>query len=163
MLRITGGGNGKSDPALEEGAPVRNERTSLDETADIRDIINGMVGRGYTALDDDDAKGMYTRLRQVMGDQKAQKLMTQIFIHNQREGSKPMESRIKTFYEVGSNDPEVGEIITKTKTFGQGPLAGMRESSSAISQQLTGKFPSDIAMTPKEGLKEKVMLRINKP
>lgn len=152
------------DPKPKDAAYYGKGRTPLDDTADIRDIVSAFVGRGYTNLADDDIKGGYARMTHLLGAPKAQKLMTQIFLHNQRpENQKlPVEDRISRFYDAGSGDPETNQIISKSRQFGYGVLPGFRTSSYAINQGLQGQSPLLAQANPNEALKEKIRLKINK-
>lgn len=161
MLKVYGGGGGEK-PVVEEKATTGKSRTTLDDTADVRDILNAFVGKGSTGLQDDGSRSDAERLRVLLGAEKANKLLTQVFIHNQRNSSVPMEKRIQTFYDVGSNDKEVSDIITNVKSFGYGPLAGFRDSSKQSNQVLSGKLPADMASTTTSDLNNRVMLRLNK-
>ncbi len=164
MLRLsdTGGGGGK--PVAKAETAMGKARTSDDDTADIRDIINSFIGKGGVGMKDDTSRADYARLQNLLGPEKAQKLMESVFIHNQRNATAPLEKRIQTFYDVGSNNTDVDDIIKKTKNLGYGPLVGgLRESSKATLQELTGRIPA--STTPaleNEDLRQKVMLRLNK-
>jgi hypothetical protein len=176
MLKVYGGGGEK--PVPEKQAYTGKSRTSLDDTADVRDIISSLIARGVgkaqttesadkiqhkSALGDENDQADYGRLRQLLGPEKAQKLMTSIFIHNQRNATLPMEKRIQTFYDVGSNDADVNEVIGNVRSFGYGVLPGFRESSKQSNQMLTGKIPSDMsAATSDADLQRRIMLRLNK-
>jgi hypothetical protein len=161
MLRLTGGGE---KPVVEEARTTGKSRTSLDDTADVRDILNSIIGRGITGLQDDNSRSDAMRLRTLLGADKANKLLTSMFIHNQRSASLPMEKRIQTFYDVGSNDKDVADIITNTKSFGYGPLVGFRDSSKQTNQQLSGRIPMNLAtsVADTEDLNKRVMLRLQK-
>jgi hypothetical protein len=161
MLKVYGGGGEK--PTVEETRTTGKSRTSLDDTADVRDILNAFVGRGITGLGDEGSRSDAMRLRTLLGNEKANKLLTSLFIHNQRSASLPMEQRIQTFYDVGSNDKDVGDIITNVKSFGYGPLAGFRDSSKQTNQILTGKIPGDMSAAATDAdLQRRIMLRLNK-
>ncbi len=159
MLRINTGEGGDKPVAKEEKATGKS-RTSLDDTADVRDILNSFIGKGTAGLQDDAARSDYARLQQLLGPEKAQKVMTSVIIHNQRNAAVPMEKRIQTFYDVGSNDADVDGIIKNVKSFGTGPLAGFRDSSKQSNQLLSGRIPGLIASNENPSLQEKVMLRL---
>lgn len=163
MLKFTEGGGGGEKTTVKEEATTGKSRTSLDDTADVRDILNAFIGKGVSGLQDEGTRSDYARLQQLVGPQKAQKLMSSVFIHNQRNATAPMEKRIQTFYDVGSNDKDVADIITNVKTFGTGPLSGFRDSSKQTNQVLSGKIPGAMASTGNnDAMKEKVMLRLPK-
>lgn len=162
MLRIDDTGD---KPTAQAANTTGKARTSADTTADIRDIVNAFIGKGGVGMKDESSRNDYARLRALLGDAKAQKLMESVFIHNQRNAAVPMEKRIQTFYDVGSNDAGVNELIAGMKNLGYGPLVGgFRESSKRTNQILTGRIPADIATTASDNsdLQQKIMLRLNK-
>lgn len=153
----------KGDPKkgeLSEEMYISKGRTPLDTTADLRDVISGLAGGGYTSLSDENARASYSRLRALLGDTKANKLMTHIFIQNQRpEVSKlPIEGRVKSFYDMPVADEEVGNTLKKVKSFGYGVLPGFRESHSQFNQQLAGVIPSGVVSARPDT--EKIKLRV---
>lgn len=162
MLRLSDTGGGGDKPVAKSEVARGKARTGDDDTADIRDIINSFIGKGGIGMKDDTSRADYARLQTLLGPEKAQKLMESVFIHNQRSATEPLEKRIQTFYDVGSNNQEVDAIIKKTKQLGYGPLVGgLRESSKATLQQLTGRMPaSTIAAVDNRDLQNKLMLRL---
>lgn len=164
MLRIyndTGGGGEKTNPKEEEY--YGKARTSSDDTADVRDILSSLVGRGVSNLTDNSTRAEYQRLMALVGPQKANKLITQVFAHNSRSQSVPMEKRVQSFYDIGSNDAEVDEVLKKVKSFGYGVLPGFREQGKQSLQELTGRVSSsETAGVDNSQLQQKVMLRLNK-
>lgn len=146
----------------DTGGEKPTTRTSLDDTADVRDILGALIGKGVSSLQHVDTQKDYARLQALLGTQKAQKLMTQVFLHNTRNSSVPKERRLQDFYEVGSNEPEVNEIIKNVKSFGYGVLPGFRESSKQTNQMLTGVIPGETAAVNNDAATQKVMLRLNK-
>lgn len=125
MLRLsedTGGGGDK--PTAKQETATGKARTSIDTTADVRDIVNAFIGKGGVGMKDETSRADYLRLRGLLGDEKAQKLMESVFIHNQRNAAVPMEKRIQTFYDVGSNNADVDGLIKNMKNLGYGPLVG---------------------------------------
>lgn len=153
-------GDPKKGGELKEEVKYTPGRTQLDDTADLRDLITGMVGKGYTDLSTDDAKSNYSRLRSLVGDATANKLMTHVFIQNQRPGAAnlPVEAKIKEFYEIPSADTDISNVLGKVKTFGYGVLPGFRESSSFTNQQLAGRIPGSTAMV--DPAVSKIKLRV---
>lgn len=133
---------------------------------DIRDRLAELIGKG-NALNPDDKAAIYGSLATSLGKDKAQKIMTHAFLFNQRPDvvKLPLEDKIRAFYTIGSNDPDVNTVISKSKTLGYGTLPGFRESSSAINQQLSGQVipratAVTAAVTPEA--QRKIMLRVNK-
>lgn len=161
LLRFdTGGGGGKTTAAAQ--ATTAKGRVPADDTADVRDILGALVGKGVTNLSDDTSRAHYSRLINLLGAQKANKLMTQVFSHNTRSGNVPMEKRIQSFYDIGSNDPEVSDVIKNVKSFGYGVLPGFRESGLQTNQELTGRVPMTTSATDNSDLQKQIMLRLQK-
>lgn len=158
MLRIDDTGD---KPTAKQVAATGKNRTSIDDTADVRDILSGLVGKGTSTLADETTRADYARLQQLLGPQKAMKVMTQVFLHNGRNVDTPMEKRIQDFYDIGSNEPEVAEVLKTSKTLGYGILPGFRDSSKQTNQVLTGRVPTTIAANDNSDLRNKVMLRLN--
>lgn len=150
------------DKPTEPQATTGKSRTSDDDTADIRDILSNLVGRKISNLQDESVRSDYARLQALVGAQKANKLLSQVLIHNSRSGSVPMEKSIQDFYEVGSNDPEVNDVLKTVKGFGYGVIPGFRDSSKQGNQILTGKIPGATAAVDQDELKRKIMLRLPK-
>lgn len=149
-LKVKGG-----DPVVKDEAYITKGRTPIDDTADVRDIMSGLVGKGITNLADETARSGYARLQVLVGPAQAQKLMNHMFIFNSRPDLKnaPVESKIKQFYETPSADPEVTGTLGKVKSFGYGVLPGFRDSSSQLNQQLSGKTSTDVAIAAPEQTK----------
>jgi hypothetical protein len=74
----------------------------------------------------------------------------------------PVEEKLRAFYTVGSNDPDVRGLIAKSKSLGYGPLQGFRSSNSAMNQLLAGRIPAtkEAAVVPE--IKERIMLSTKK-
>ena len=143
----------KSDPVVKDGMFISPGRTSLDNTADVRDILSGLVGKGYTTMGDQTIKSNYNRLQALLGPAQAHKLMTHMFIFNSRPDMKnaPIETRIKQFYDSPSADPDVNGALGKIKTFGYGVLPGFRDSNNQLNQELAGRVPTEVAaVDPKQ-------------
>lgn len=141
-LKVKAGDPKKGE--IKESVLLSPGRTPFDDTADVRDILSGLVGKGMTGLNDDDSRNSYTRLQQLVGPQQAQKLMTHMFIFNSRpdlKGAAP-EARIKSFYDTPASDNDVSGTLNKVKSFGYGVLPGFRDSSSQLNQQLSGRIPA---------------------
>lgn len=135
-------------------------RSSLDTSVEARDIMSGLVGKGYTTSSPTTADA-FERLSVIYGRPKAQKLMEQMFIYNQNpEVQKlPVESRISRFYDKGSMNPEVNKILTENRGLGYGVLPGFRESPFVLNQELQGRLPMAKGASGDE-LKKKVALKI---
>lgn len=151
MLRLNTGGEGGK------------KRTAADDTADVRDILSTLVGRGVTNLSDGDTRADYQRLMKLLGSQKANKVLTQVLAHNSRSSSVPVEKRVQDFYEIGSNDPEVADVLKSVKTFGYGVLPGFREQGRQYLQELTQRVDPNAASGADSGnMQRQIMLRLQK-
>lgn len=155
-----------ADPAkgvAEEKAIYSATRPKQAVEFDIRDGLSALVGKGNALLPDDKA-AIYGTLVNSLGEQKARKVMDQAYIFNQRPDvqSLPVEDKIRAFYTIGSNDPDVGAVIARSKSLGYGPLQGFRTSSNAVNQELAGRIPAtgDIRVDPE--IKKRVMVKVKK-
>lgn len=132
---------------------------------DIRDQLAALVGKG-NALNADDKTAIYGSLTAALGRDKAEKIMTHAYLFNNRPDvvKLPLEDKIRAFYRIGSNDPDVNAVITKSKTLGYGPLPGFRQSASSLNQELSGQIQpvSASASTVNPEVQKKIMLRVNK-
>lgn len=157
---------------LKVGDPVKDldndmvltSRTPIDSRLDIRDRLSELVGKGNT-LSADDKAAIFGALTANMGRDKAMKIMNHAYLFNQRPdmANMPIEEKLKSFYTVGSNDPDVNDVISKSKSLGYGVLPGFRESSSSLNQILAGKIGEGqrgISVDP--SIKKRVALRVNK-
>jgi hypothetical protein len=161
MLRLSDDTGDK--PTAKSQTTRGKGRTSLDDTADVRDILSGLVGKGASTLADETTRADYGRLQQLLGPQKAMKVLTQVFMHNGKNVNTPMEKRIQDFYDIGSNEPEVDAVLKNVKTAGYGVLPGFRDSSKYTNQMLTGKTTAPTtAAVDNSDLQNKVMLRLQK-
>lgn len=149
-------------PAVEEDVVLKPNRTSVDTDVEARDIISGLVGKGYISLSDDDSRNAYNRLRVIYGDPKAQKVMQQISIFNQRPELKklPTEERISKFYTIGSSNPLAQEAISRGNNLSYGVLPAFRNSPYVMNQELQGTSAAPISGG--DEVKKKVMLKLGK-
>lgn len=130
---------------------------------DVRDRLAELVGRGNN-LSPDDKAGIYGDLVATVGEKTATKIMNHAYIFNQRGDiqSLPLEERLKSLYTIGSNDPDVLQVLNKSKSLGYGVIPGLREGSSAINQELTGRMSQPVSGVVNPQVRNKVMLRVNK-
>lgn len=121
---------------------MARQRTPADDTADLRDSLTALVGKGYTGVSDDDAHGHFARLAGILGRDAAQKLMTHIFIYNQSPMAKGvgLNEKINQFYNIGSRDSGINDVLQKVKQFGSGVIAGMNDSPEALNQEMTNRY-----------------------
>lgn len=130
---------------------------------DIRDKLAELVGSG-NALSPDNKAAIYGSLVASLGKDKANKLMDHAFIFNSRSDLKslPLEDKLRRFYDIGSSDPDISNIITKSKSLGYGILPGLRQSSSALNQELTGALLPVAALSPSQEVQNRIRLQVNK-
>lgn len=138
---------GEPDPVTPIGlgkgiANLGRQRTVVDDTADIRDSLTALVGKGYTGVSDDDAKGHFARLAGILGKDAAQKLMSHVFIYNQTPTAKGvgLQEKINQFYGIGSRDSGINDILQKIKQFGSGVISGMNDSPEVDNQVLSNRY-----------------------
>lgn len=131
--------NNAQAPAKDQAEFTPPSRTRLDETADTRDILANMVGKGLKGFNDDTSKSDYTRLQQLVGVPMAQKMMNHIFVFNQRPDvlQKNPEQRLQQFYNMGSAHNDLNDLLTTIKGFSQGPVVGMNTTGYYGNQDLT--------------------------
>lgn len=144
-----------SDP-VEDPKPQAHfpkGKSSLDITADVRDLLSNVVGNNFQSWQEignsEDAKAQYSSLIKAVGRPLATKLLTQVISFNQRPDFKnqPLESRIKSFYDIGSADKEVSGVLENVKSAGYGVLPGFRESSHYGNQVLGGRLSENVTPT----------------
>lgn len=130
---------------------------------DIRDRLAELVGKG-NALSPDDKAAIYGGLVSSLGKEKATKMMNHAYIFNQRGDVQnlPLEDKLKSFYTIGSTDPELSQIMTKSKSLGYGVVPGLRESSSDLNQSLTGRTAPTTPGVVNPEVVKRVMVRVNK-
>lgn len=138
---------------------VPNTRGPLEESVQVRDLISGLVGGGYTNLSADDAQKNFARLQVILGRPKANEIAQKIIIHNQdpRYKAKPIEERITAFYDQQKADPVVG----KARSLGYGILPSFRTSPNVLLQSLQGTAPVANSIA-EPSVAKKMMLKINK-
>ncbi len=140
----------ENDPPNEEAPKlIFRGQTPSDTLADSRDILSFLVGKGYTSLNDDDAKGAYKSLAKTVGDQQAQKLVDQALLYNQRKEAQLQtpEQRVQSFYDIGSNDKNVSAYLGQLRNLGSGVIPGFRESVFMGNRKLTGREPDTATST----------------
>lgn len=154
------------DPAkgvVEEKAIYSATRPKQAVEFDIRDRLSALVGKGNALLPDDKAS-IYSTLVASLGEQKARKIMDHAYLFNQRPDVQqlPVEDKLRAFYTIGSNDPDVGSVIARSKSLGYGPLQGFRTSSDNMNQQLAGRIPATGDMAVDSEIKKRVMVKVKK-
>jgi hypothetical protein len=164
-LRVNKGNTG--DPVTpsvgKESMLLTGNKPVIDQHFDLRDILTGLVGKGNT-IGPDDKMGMYAGLVSMLGKDKAQKVMNHAYLFNSRPDMQKLgiEDKLQSFYSMGSNDPEVNEVIAKTKSLGYGPVPGFRRSANALNQELSGQIQPVTTTQQNPELQKKVVLRVGK-
>lgn len=160
MLKVATGDPVKG--GTEEKMILSPTRSKAALDFDIRDRLSELVGKGNGLLPDDKI-AIYKNLATTLGDQRARKVMDHAYLFNQRPDIQglPVEEKIRAFYNIGSNDPEVKGLIDRSKSLGYGALAGFRSSSSNLNQQLLGQAPVGTTSVSPE-IKKRVMLKVTK-
>jgi len=162
MLKVAAPKTG--DPIkVEEKALYSPGRPQTTVDFDVRDRLAELVGKGNT-LAGDDRNAIYENLVSSLGPQKAQKVMAHAYMFNQRPEVQglPVEDKLRAFYAVGSNDPDVGGLIAKSKSLGYGALQGFRQSNSAMNQLLAGRTPATTETAAVPEIKKRIMLTTKK-
>lgn len=118
--------------------PNSGNKGSLDDSILVRDMITGLVGGGFTSLKEDTAQKNFAQLRRLLGDSKANEIMTKVVIHNQdpRYKALPIEEKISSFYDQQQNDPVIGRV----RKLSYGVLPGFRTSPNVQIQGLQNQM-----------------------
>lgn len=130
---------------------------------DIRDTLTALVGKG-NILSPDDKSALYGSLVAKLGKDKAQKVMDHAYIFNARPETQrmPIEEKLRSFYTVGSNDPDVQGLIEKSKSLGYGVLPGFRGSSNALNQELSGQVAAVTPTAVNPEVQRRIRLQVNR-
>jgi len=159
VLKISPKSGDPVNPKRLGDAVIPEGRTRIEGDFDLRDRLSELAIMG-NALSSDNKAAIYSSLRGQLGDARAQKLMNHAYIFNSRPDVQRLspEEKIKSFYEIGSSDPEVMEVMGRTKKLGYGVLPGFRESISALNQASQGRASTTV--DPEAA--RRVLLRVNK-
>ena len=92
-------------------------------------------------MSDEDARAEFVALKGILGTEKATALIQQALIFNQRDDikKKGVGDKLRSFYETGSKNKDVDEILGGLKTFSGGANAWVNKSSNVGSQNMTGR------------------------
>jgi len=148
---------------VSKAIDVASGKTIIDTDLDLRDRLSELAIRG-NSLSPDDKTALYGALTSSLGKERAQKLMTHAYLFNARPEVQRLspEEKIKSFYTIGSNDPDVQEIIGRTKNLGYGVLPGFRNSTSVLNQAVqAGTADRPVEVVDPE-VRKKVMVRIGR-
>lgn len=164
MLRIapSSGDPVKGTGGMDQNVLYSPGKSNAERSFDLQDRIMELISTN-NQLKPDDKKAIYSSLQTTLGPEKANKLMNHVYIFNTRPDMQkmPLEDKIKAFYQLGSNDPDIQGYIDKTKSLGYGPQSQFRGSISAINSELSGRNPVVQVVQPSENQK-KIMLSVRK-
>lgn len=115
-------------------------RGGLDNAADIRDLLSGLVAAGKTGLQPSDRAAVYAHLSTLLGKEQSQKLINHVLVFNERPDvvGKNTDQLLTQFYDMGSRDDSVNKIIQSTKNLGQGVVSGSYQSSNIMDTKNSG-------------------------
>lgn len=138
-------------------------KTTPELGFDLRDRLAELAVKGHM-LKPDDKAAMLSYLTSTLGQDKAQKLMTHAYIFNQRPDVQNLspEEKIRSFYTIGSNDPDIQDVITKTKNLGYGPVQGFHTSVSNLNQEIQKGTYGNATTAVSPEVQKKVMIRVAK-
>lgn len=143
-----------SQPPVDPKANWR-PKSVLDDYADSRDFLSTLVGGGHLGIGDNvDLQTQFRAMSERVGTPLAQKLAAQAILFNQRPDAQklPVEDRVKHFFSLGSNDPEVSQYLKNSGAIGEGSGIGFRNSTLITNSQLQNKsFAED--ETPQKKIK----------
>lgn len=136
---LTGGSIFSGNPGSGLVASKR-PRGPINDDVDVRDYISMLVGGGYRGLTDDQSQMAYQRLSEIVGQKKAQDLVSHIIIQNTRPEFQKMQpaERVQRFYDTSSSVPATNEILQKMKGLSTGVIPGYQQSSLLQSQRQQG-------------------------
>lgn len=146
----------------DQGTVITPTRGKAESDLDLRDRLAELVGKGNN-LSPDDKAAIYGNLSTMIGQDKARKIMTHAYIFNSRPDVQKLglEDKLRSFYTIGSNDPEVMDVLGRTKNLAQGVVPGMRSSVSSLNQQIQSGQPTQIATVSPE-IQKKVKVRLSR-
>jgi len=112
-----------------------------EDYLNVRDALSSFVGKGYWSTINENAQSVYSYLRGQLGPDLARRMLIQMTTHNQRPDMVALspEQRLQRFYDMGSKDAEVNDLIMRTGQLGQGPIAGARESPNNLITDMLDK------------------------
>lgn len=147
MLRIPITG-GDPDPSLVATKSLNAGGNPQLNLAEARDIIANRIASGQAGINDKDAFADFQRLSSLYGKDTAQKLFTQIALHNQDASvmKLPVGDRVAKFYDNGhGGDKNMFDLLQNIKQIGYGPKAGINDSQYYGVQQAGGNIMLRVA------------------
>lgn len=150
-------------PKMIGDVVIPENRTQTDVDFDLRDTLASLAVKG-NSLSADDRQALMGSLTSTLGRERAEKLLTHAYIFNSKpeiQGLSP-EEKIKSFYTIGSNDPDVQAVIGRTKNLGYGVVPGFRESVSDLNQAIRRGDVGTAAVAVNPEVQRRIRLRIGK-
>lgn len=121
-----------------------------DDLFHARDILTNFLGKGYKNFSDEQSRKDFAYLKNLVGEEQANKLINSVFVYNNSDSvkGKSWQDKITGFYSSGSKDQSLQKLITTFSTLGQGPIAGAQDSSNVSNMEITGRKTSgkDVVM-----------------
>jgi hypothetical protein len=164
LLKVAPKAGDPTKPTTVGDVIIPANRGKYDQDFDLRDKLSELAVRG-NSLNPDDKAAIYGYLTSNLGKDRAMKLMNHAYIFNSRPDVQRLspEERLKSFYTIGSTDPEIMEVIGRTKNLGYGILPGYRESVSDLNQATQrGGVAVPVSQTVNPEVRRKVMLQVRK-
>lgn len=123
------------------GGPINPGFIPGTQSLNTRDVLSGFIGKGFTDLKSEDARNAYAYLRGSLGQATASRLMNHAIIFNQRSDMQGVDpaKKIQTYYDMGSRDPELNNIITRAGKVSYGPIEGMNTSPDRNLMDITNR------------------------
>lgn len=142
---------------------ITGNKSRIDQDFDLRDKLAELAVRG-NSLNPDDKAAIYGYLTTNLGKDRAMKLMNHAYIFNTRPDVQRLspEEKLKSFYTIGSSDPDVMDLIKRTKNLGYGILPGYRESISDLNQATQRGDVAPLVQGVAPEVRERVKLQIRK-
>jgi|HubBroStandDraft_4_1064222.scaffolds.fasta_scaffold255443_2 hypothetical protein len=128
------------DPDITKTTGPAHHKTVLDDRADIGDSLANIITKGYKGFTDDDIRADYGRITQILGKEKAQNLIEHAFEFNNRNDvqGRGAADRLNRFYSTDSGNKDTDQIKSELKTFAEGPLSRLNQSSNLGNQKAAG-------------------------
>lgn len=133
--------NYSTSPPAAQMASKGSPYLPPDDSLYIRDILSGVIGKGFTDLKSDDAKSAYAYLRTKLGYDTASKLMTHALLFNQRQDmlKASPQQKVQSFYDIGSNDPTLNNVISRAGKVSYGPIDGLFTTPDISTKDAVGR------------------------
>lgn len=162
LLRVSKTGD-PTKPQMGGDVMIPAGKTKSDQDFDLRDKLSELAIRG-SSLAPDDKAAIYSYLTDNLGRDKAMKLMNHAYIFNSKPDIQRLspEEKLRSFYTIGSNDPDVMDVISRTKNLGYGVLPGFRNSVSTLNQEIQGNVPATTQTTVNPQVTRRIRLQTNK-